>query len=309
MITLTHLTNDEDRWDAIRYLTASAVIIYARVSHIARFQEAMIDASEWERMLKDEQEWLGMPQEKWEKVMGWPRTREEAANFTGELNGKLGLSDIQPARLAKCPPLLKKHEVEELRKYPGGYMSLVLQTWTMQVLKSNDELKGPLLSAAQNAIFKLRSAAYGLRGQLGMPVPLPYFHALTMLQNICFSFYTYSLLSFRSHLTPIILLVCIMITVGMREVATALSNPFGEDDVDFPVNKWVAQLRSCALVVHPDNVIVKRPLDPERMSTKPAANGELAAKKLPTPSDAPKKPDDNFTPNEEAEEDDDDGGD
>ena len=70
-----------------------------------------------------------------------------------------------------------------------------------------------------------------------MPVPLPYFHALNMLQNVNYALYTYALCSFNSYLTPIVLFVVILITVGMREVAAALSNPFGDDDVDFPVNK------------------------------------------------------------------------
>ena len=31
-------------------------------------------------------------------------------------------------------------------------MSFVLQTWTMQTLKANDELKGPMAGAAQSAV-------------------------------------------------------------------------------------------------------------------------------------------------------------
>ena len=43
-------------------------------------------------------------------------------------------------------------------------------------------------------------------------------------------------------------------------MAVALSNPFGRDDIDFPVNKWVvSQLRSIALIVHPDNFVVGCP--------------------------------------------------
>ena len=45
----------------------------------------------------------------------------------------------------------------------------------------------------------------------------------------------------------------------MREVAVALSNPFGRDDVDFPIDKWIALLRSNALMVHRDNRVVKKP--------------------------------------------------
>ena len=47
--------------------------------------------------------------------------------------------------------------------------------------------------------------------------------------------------------------------VGLREVAVALSNPFGNDDVDFPIDKWVAQLRANALLVHRENRVVRKP--------------------------------------------------
>jgi len=47
--------------------------------------------------------------------------------------------------------------------------------------------------------------------------------------------------------------------VGLREVAVALSNPFGKDDVDFPIDKWIAQLRANALLVHRDNRVVSKP--------------------------------------------------
>ena len=71
--------------------------------------------------------------------------------------------------------------------------------------------------------------------------------------------YTYALCSFESYWTPVILFVIILITSGMREVAAALSNPFGDDDVDFPVNKWIAQLRTMAVVVHPSNTLCAVP--------------------------------------------------
>ena len=51
----------------------------------------------------------------------------------------------------------------------------------------------------------------------------------------------------------------VLVSVGLREVAVALSNPFGRDDVDFPIDKWVAQLRSVALMVHPDNKVGFKP--------------------------------------------------
>ena len=71
----------------------------------------------------------------------------------------------------------------------AGMLSLVLCTWSMQVVVAAD-LKGPALGAAQAAVLQVKSAAYSLRNQLGMPVPMPYFHSLAMLQNINFALYS-----------------------------------------------------------------------------------------------------------------------
>jgi len=259
MMTLVHMTDPILRWDVVRYLTASAIIIYFRVTHLAEFKEAMVDVCEFERLITDEREFLGVDQAAWEKLMGWPRSVEDAKAYTAELHAQLGLSNQSPSRLAYTPPLLTKSEVEALRVYPGGMMSLVLQTWALQVGKETGEFKGPWMNALVGSVMKIRSAAYEVRSMLGMPVPMPYFHALNLLQNVNYAFYTVALLNMESNLTPLILFIIILITVGMREVAAALANPFGEDDVDFPVHKWISQLRGTALCVHPSNVPVTLP--------------------------------------------------
>ena len=107
--------------------------------------------------------------------------------------------------------------------------------------------------------FKLRAASCKICNLLNLPIPLPYFHTLVVLQNVCFAIMSWSLLSFVSFLTPIVLFFAVLVMVGLREVAVALSNPFGNDDVDFPIDKWVAQLRANALLVHRENRVVRKP--------------------------------------------------
>lgn len=310
MLMLTHATQKEQvkyRWQAVRYLSAAAIVIYSRVTKLADGKDSQMNVENWGRLLKTEREWQSeggrtVGEEEWERLMGWPRGRVEAKVFTDalkeahDLNGQI--SADMPERKSVCPPLLTRPEVNRLRCYPGGMVSLVLCTWAMQtVVASNIDRVG--MGAAQNAIMKLKDAAYRLRNQLGMPVPMPYFHSLTMLQSnmrracpnlvlhwpVClrfaipalravllimscnlapadinFAIYSYALCEFKSYTTPIVLFVVILITVGMREVGVALSNPYGKDDVDFPVNKWiVGQLRSMALIVHQKNTVCQCP--------------------------------------------------
>ena len=107
--------------------------------------------------------------------------------------------------------------------------------------------------------LKLRAASCKIYNLLRLPIPLPYFHTLVVLQNVCFAIMSWSLLSFVSFLTPIVFFFAVLVTVGLREVAVALSDPFGKDDVDFPVDKWIVQLRANALLVHKDNRVFQKP--------------------------------------------------
>jgi len=254
IVCLTHIAHDVDaRWDVVRYLTASALIVYFRVGKVAEFKDAMVDVSEFERLLTDERAWLQVDEGGWEKLMGWPRTRAEAAEYTALLHRMFGLSAEQPSRKSHLPALLTKSEAEALRAYPGGMMSFVLQTWALQRAKATGEVKPPWFNALQGCVYKLRQAAYTVRAELNLPVPMPYFHAVAVLQTVNFVYYSYAMLEYNSYLTPFVLWIYISITVGMREVAATLANPFGDDDVDFPVHKWITQLRGIAIAVHPLN--------------------------------------------------------
>ena len=258
---LTHVKNAQARWDTVRYLTAAGMVIYFRVNDMARGSEPTISLHEWERLLTDERDFLELESDdtKWDSLMGWPRTRKEGAEYTARLHAELQLSSQKPPRLSKCPPLLTRAEVDELRRHPGSLMTFVLVAWALQAAKTVGELPPPFMNALAGSCFKMRAAAYAVRQQLSLPVPLPYYHSLHLLMHINFCLYTYALCDFNSNLTPLVLFLIVLITVGMSEVAVALSNPFGTDDVDFPVNKWIVDLRSMALVVHPLNSVAAWP--------------------------------------------------
>ena len=299
VLMLVHAKKHKHRWDAVRYLTAAAMTTYGRVTDLANVDEdkrrrkPAMDFVDWERLLLPERTWHKQyvsDAETWDTILGWPRSAglvEE--KHTAEMHAAFGTSPTPPERPSSCPPLLNAREVDELRHYPDSMVGLVLVTWCVQTLKElelNGQLKGPSLGQAQGALseslplrssdtvptthvraplcvpgsaFKLRAASCKICNLLNLPIPLPYFHTLVVLQNVCFSIMSWSLLSFVSFLTPIVLFFAVLVMVGLREVAVALSNPFGNDDVDFPIDKWVAQLRANALLVHRENRVVRKP--------------------------------------------------
>jgi len=272
VLMLVHAKRHKHRWDAVRYLTAAAMTTYGRVTDLANVDEnkrrckPSMDLIDWERLLLPERKWHAAyvsDEETWDTILGWPREAGAVeVRHTEELHASFGTSATPPPRASSCPALLKVHEVDELRHYPDSMVGLVLVTWCVQTLKElelNGQLKGPSLGQAQGSALKLRAASCKICNLLNLPIPLPYFHTLVVLQNVCFAIMSWSLLSFVSFLTPIVLFFTVLVMVGLREVAVALSDPFGKDDVDFPVDKWIVQLRANALLVHEDNRVVQKP--------------------------------------------------
>ena len=53
------------------------------------------------------------------------------------------------------------------------------------------------------------------------------------------------------------LFVILVATTGMREVSTALSNPFGDDEVDFDVQKYIHGIRQVVTMLVTKPILVK----------------------------------------------------
>ena len=81
-------------------------------------------------------------------------------------------------------------------------------------------------------MLRLRRAIAFINNTLAMPIPFPYFHALNLILFINYVAFSVALTAIPVHFSPVLLLVILVIFTGMREVSCALSNPFGEDDVE-----------------------------------------------------------------------------
>jgi len=64
------------------------------------------------------------------------------------------------------------------------------------------------------------------------------------LMMINFTLYCVAFLLLQSWISPVPMFLVTLITTGVREVSCALANPFGDDEVDFPVQKYIADLRA-----------------------------------------------------------------
>ena len=160
---LVHATLHEDRWDAVRYLTAAAITTYGRalaneVENKRRCLPSMGLINRKRLLLPkaDAEAHAADYTQAWDKILGWPRAAGAVeVQHTEELHASFSTSATPP------PALLKADEVDELRRYPDNMVGLVLVTWCVQTLKElevKNELKGPAFGQAQGEPPNLHTA-------------------------------------------------------------------------------------------------------------------------------------------------------
>merc|ERR1712032_1757569 len=142
--------------------------------------------------------------------------------------------------------LLDDSEVQILRKHCkelGGQRaipSFLLLQWSMKLYRTKINRVPDL----DKGYFAVRKCQQDIREVLDMPMPFQYFHImnLMLLLNLCL--WAYSLALQDSYFAPIIFLFVQLMFQGIREVSIALSDPYGDDAVDFPLHDWMSELYS-----------------------------------------------------------------
>ena len=123
-LSATHAMATPDvRWDAARFLLASVMMVYMKVTDIAANRSPCIDPEDWDRLTQTEDEWLsGSP-------MG------------GAAKG---------AGASKAPPILLPHEVATLKQCKGNE-SQVLQIWCLDAMWKVPKKPAPALKMRTTA--------------------------------------------------------------------------------------------------------------------------------------------------------------
>ena len=160
------------------------------------------------------------------------------------LNEAEGISPTEWETITKRN-LLSTSEIVTLKEYKG-YKPFLPLVWAL------GEVEDALLGHVEEERFaeqrfrmsdllsNFRELAFAFRGHCGQisnwmknPVPFAYFHCLTLLLSVDMLLVSYGLVSagldpWFSLFTYII--ICIVF-LGLREVAVAMSDPFGDDEV------------------------------------------------------------------------------
>jgi len=145
--------------------------------------------------------------------------------------------------------LLTIDEIKVLQAY-AGYKPFLPIIWALEEVEdglkqyANSPIEGgPSPPQLASAIAQFRNLALDIRGHCGQitnwlkqPVPFPYFHFLMLLMCVDLSLISYAIVAiYEGHwiMTFFIYVVILIAFLGLKEVAVAMADPFGDDEIDF----------------------------------------------------------------------------
>ena len=81
------------------------------------------------------------------------------------------------------------------------------------------------------------------------PVPFAYYHISVVLMYFTYTIFSIILVPQQSTWTILFLFMSILIISGMREIAAAMSDPFGDDEGDLPTEKFIRDVRAHGCII------------------------------------------------------------
>jgi len=141
--------------------------------------------------------------------------------------------------------LLTKTEGEMLNSYPGGRCTLVLTSWALFLVKDalereicwHDRMEQTthIYQRLQQNVVQLVKASNKIANTIAMPIPYAYFHLMNVILELNIILLITMPALFKRYMTVVPFAAALLIFMGLRDIAAALADPFGQDDVDFPI--------------------------------------------------------------------------
>eukprot|EP00928_Gymnodinium_smaydae_P061568 TRINITY_DN45612_c0_g1_i1.p1 TRINITY_DN45612_c0_g1~~TRINITY_DN45612_c0_g1_i1.p1 ORF type:complete len:332 (+),score=69.91 TRINITY_DN45612_c0_g1_i1:181-1176(+) len=162
--------------------------------------------------------------------------------------------------------LLSSEEIDVLRRHirhleEDAMPSFLPLQWAGELIHSvteNPEDREDMLAGFFVKIYSLRSCQAEMVATMELPMPFQYFHIMNMMLALNLLLWAYALACQDSYFAPIIFAFSQMMFQGLRELSTSLSNPWGEDDVDFPVEDWMQRVYSRVYGLIEDTFDIKK---------------------------------------------------
>eukprot|EP00927_Polykrikos_kofoidii_P085777 TRINITY_DN9415_c0_g1_i1.p1 TRINITY_DN9415_c0_g1~~TRINITY_DN9415_c0_g1_i1.p1 ORF type:complete len:582 (-),score=124.99 TRINITY_DN9415_c0_g1_i1:19-1764(-) len=147
--------------------------------------------------------------------------------------------------------LLTVVEAQQLARFPARSHEVVfvLASWAMQTV--DDGLQHDLMweprsfktvhchNRANAHCTRTLKACHEITTTMSLPLPFPYFHLVSVVLLLNAFLLAVAASSFKTYMTIVPYTVGQLFFIGVREIAATLLDPFGPDDVHFPVDAFL----------------------------------------------------------------------
>lgn len=153
--------------------------------------------------------------------------------------------------------LLTDEEAATLENYPGGQATLVICSWVLFIMRAavahdclwsrpadgtnRHQQSVHIYNRHSRHIMTMLKAAHRIGYMMALPIPFAYYHLMNLILALNILLLATFPALFRSYWTVLPFFVALLIYMGLREVSTALADPFNKDPVDFPIPAFISQ--------------------------------------------------------------------
>eukprot|EP00928_Gymnodinium_smaydae_P032195 TRINITY_DN23382_c0_g1_i1.p1 TRINITY_DN23382_c0_g1~~TRINITY_DN23382_c0_g1_i1.p1 ORF type:complete len:370 (+),score=37.72 TRINITY_DN23382_c0_g1_i1:52-1110(+) len=142
--------------------------------------------------------------------------------------------------------VLTREEAQHLQSIPVFQVSGTLLDWmrrgVMLAYLNADpasSLRAPaMLNRCIEKLYEFEKVQTTVKLAVQMPVPFQYYQLLNTMVCINCVLWTYGMAMTTSLFGPVVYAFASFLLIGMLTMANMLADPFGEDDVDFPLLEW-----------------------------------------------------------------------
>jgi len=235
-------------WLASRYIVAAGLLVLQGVDPHALSTDAELRGSGDESEAESEDS-ADEGQSRVLVAKGFESTPRSARSRALSSTPRPVARSRQPEFLKR---LLRPDERASLQAMKEAEQPLVLLRWGCEVLDLGYSGAGVPAGPKQAAIMRLFTLHAGMRKLLEvieLPVPFQYFQLLNLM--VCVNIFSWAYIMGASPAfgSPLVFILCELTFMGLMELASDLSNPFGHDEVDFPMHRWLTDFLQQAEMV------------------------------------------------------------
>jgi len=129
----------------------------------------------------------------------------------------------------------------------NGQASHMMIMWGLEALgvqleKKTEKAPGASIAPFQEISEKMRQHGSAIKNQLKQPIPYPYYTTVMSLLGINLMLLAYNFASVNNLWSVPVYFVSALVLLGLKETAVSLTNPFGQDAVDFDVDHFMGRM-------------------------------------------------------------------